>query len=74
MIQDFAPNANRIGDVDVTLRPGQVRVLGQDAGASSESFRNLIVDRGANTLDLLTPVNANTTSATLSMTGGFDAQ
>ena len=71
LIQDFAPNANRIGDVDVTLAQARFGYFGQDAGASSESFRNLIVNHSANTLDLLTPVNVNTTSATLSMTGGL---
>jgi autotransporter-associated beta strand protein len=74
VIQDFAPNTNRLGDVDVTLAQGKFAYLGQDAGASSESFRNLTLERGANTLEVTTPVSSSTTSATLSMTGGFDRQ
>jgi fibronectin-binding autotransporter adhesin len=70
-IHDFSPNPNRIGDVDVTLAGGKFTYWGQTAGASSESFKNLVLNRGPNTLVMTTANNANTTSATISMTGGF---
>jgi autotransporter-associated beta strand protein len=70
-IYDFSPNANRIGDVDVTLAHGKFTYWGQSAGASSESFRNLVLDRGPNTLTMNTANSASITSATISMTGGF---
>lgn len=70
-IHDFSPNFNRIGDVDVTLVHGKFLYWGQSSGASSESFRNLVLERGPNVLTIETPSNANLTSATLSMTGGL---
>ncbi|HSQ54695.1 MAG TPA: autotransporter-associated beta strand repeat-containing protein, partial [Gemmata sp.] len=53
------------------LAEGKFTYWGQSAGASTESFQNLVLERGKNRLDVITANNASTTSATLSMTGGF---
>ena len=70
-VQDFTPNADRIGDVNVTLSHGWFTYSGRAGGVSSESFGNLVVDRGPNRLTVTTGDTAATTSATLSTTGWF---
>jgi autotransporter-associated beta strand protein len=70
-LYDFTPNPNRIGNVDVTLQQGQFTYSGRSGGASAQSFHNLVVDRGPNTLMLTTGDTNATTSATLTMTGGL---
>ena len=71
VIQDYLPNTNRIGDVDVTLAQGRFGYFGQSAGASAESFRNLFIEQSANTLEVIIPTSTNTASATLNLTGGL---
>ena len=44
--------------MNVTLAEGKFTYWGQNAGASTESFQNLVVERGKNTLTMFTDVNS----------------